>query len=174
MRRIRLTLSAGLLATGTVGGAWAAFTDSESVGSNTFSTGTLDITASPATALFNATNMSPGTVVHAALTVTNSGSLPLTYSLASAATDPDSKNLKGSLTAEARVVSSTCSASTFDASATVAAPPVTGLDSFVTGSGRSLAASGSEVLCFRVTLPSSAGNALQGATTVATFTLSAV
>jgi hypothetical protein len=38
---------------------------------------------------------------------------------------------------------------------------------------RSLDAATSEILCFRVSLPSSTGNAFQGATTTATFTFSA-
>jgi len=88
MKRILVTLVAiGLLSM--VGGlaGFAVFTDTASVGSNTFTTGTVDISTSPTTALVTFSNMAPGDSVTNGITVTNAGSLALRYAITSTTTE---------------------------------------------------------------------------------------
>ena len=75
----------------------ALFTDSQAVGANTFSTGTVDISTSPTTALVTFSAMAPGDQVTAPITVTNAGTLDLRYAISSVATNADSKGLKDQL-----------------------------------------------------------------------------
>lgn len=89
LRRTRVVASAGLLIAGAWGMGMALFTDTETVTANVFSAGTLDLTAAPATALISYADMAPGDMVTAPLTVTNSGSLDLRYSMAGAQTAGD-------------------------------------------------------------------------------------
>jgi hypothetical protein len=116
--------------------------------------------------------MKPGDVRYAPLTVANTGTLPFSYAMATSATNTDGKNLRDQLTVEVRLVANTgaCTAAGFNGSSTTL---TSGALSAAAFTGRSLAASASEVACFKVSLPSSAGDAYQGAATTATFTLSA-
>lgn len=72
----------------------AIFTDSESVGSNTINSGTIDIATSPASSVLTASAMAPGDRADGSVTVTNSGSLQLRYALQRSATDADSLGLR--------------------------------------------------------------------------------
>lgn len=149
----------------------AMYSDTQTSASSKFDTGTLSLGVNPATALFNVTGMKPGDVAFAPLTLSNTGSLSLSYSMTSSATNADNKGLAAALTGEVRLISgSTCNATTFNASTTTIASNVTGLASLATSSARTVAPAANEVACFKVTLPSSAGNTLQGATTTASFT----
>ncbi len=65
----------------------ALFTDSAAVPANTFSTGTIDITTSPTTALVTMSTMVPGDQVTAPLTVLNNGSLALRYAMTATTTE---------------------------------------------------------------------------------------
>jgi hypothetical protein len=179
LRRLRLVLLALGAASGLVwGGAYSLFTDAAAAQSN-FSAGTVDLTVNNevdddyAFTTLDMNAMKPGDVRYAALTVANAGTLPFTYAMATSATNTDGKNLRDQLTVEVRLVANTaaCNATGFTASGTTLTP--SGALSGAAIAGRSLAASASEVACFKVTLPSSAGDAYQGATTSATFTLSA-
>ena len=51
----------------------ALFTETETVGANTFSVGTIDLTAAPTSAAITFSAMAPGDQVTAALTITNAG-----------------------------------------------------------------------------------------------------
>ena len=62
-------------------GAFAVFRDTQSVPANTFSTGTLDISTNPTTALVTFSGMAPGDEVTNPITVTNSGTLGLSRPL---------------------------------------------------------------------------------------------
>jgi hypothetical protein len=53
-------LAIGVLSVGVQLSSQALFTDTESVGSNSFATGTLDISAASASAVFNVGDMGPG------------------------------------------------------------------------------------------------------------------
>lgn len=185
-------LTASILVLGLFGGlvslsVVALFTDTASVGSNTFTTGTVDITTSPVSALITFSNMAPGDKVTNPITVTNAGSLALRYAVSSTADDTDLKGLRAQL--DLRVWDEAVEA---DAGTTCnATPPATLLygpgdlgsspaiaifGSATSGpqaGDRALAAAASEVLCFQAELPLSTGNAYQNATTTATFTFDA-
>ena len=165
-------------------GALSVFTDTASVPGNTFTTGTVDISTSPASALVTYSGMAPGDKVTQPLTVSNDGSLELRYAVTSLATNTDAKGLRAQLDLRIKSGVTTCTNGGFDTDGTllygpadlgndpainVIGDPTQGAD---TGD-RTLAGSGSEVLCFQVELPLSTGNPFQGATTTATFTFEA-
>ena len=174
----------GLLAGIGAFGALSVFTDTASVPSNTFTVGTVDISTSPASALVTYNGMAPGDKVTQPLTVSNAGSLELRYAVTSQATNTDSKGLRAQLDLRIKSGVTTCTNGGFDTDGTllygaadlggdpaidVIGDPTQGADS----GDRTLAASGSEVLCFQVALPSSTGSAYQNATTTATFNFEA-
>lgn len=74
----RLLIISGLLLI-VAGATYAAWTDQVTIGSNNFSTGSISISASPTSALFNATNIFPGWHETQSLVLTNDGTAPLTY-----------------------------------------------------------------------------------------------
>lgn len=162
-------------------GGLAVFTDSASVPGNSFTTGTVDISTSPTSALVTFNAMAPGDRVTAPLTVTNGGSLELRYAVSSTTTE-DTLASELDLTIKSGVT--TCTNAGFGSSGTVVYATgdlgsTTGVN--VLGSpsqgaqagDRTLAASASETLCFNVALPLSASNASQGMTTTATFAFAA-
>lgn len=163
--------------------AWAVFTDTASVGSNTFTTGTVDISASPASAVVTFSNMAPGDSVTNSLVVTNAGSLDLRYAISASATNTDGKGLKDQLTLTIKTIDVTTPATpcdNFDGTQLYTGD-LDGTTGKLVGDNtqgaqagdRTLAASASETLCFRVQLPLGTGNAFQNATTTATFTFDA-
>lgn len=184
--RRRMLRSAALLgmslATVAVLVTGAIFTDSQSVGANAFTTGTVDISTAPATALVTFNPMAPGDAIVDDITVSNAGTLQLRYSIKSTTTG--SATLAAQLdatiwdeAAEGADANTTCDAT---APATVLYGPadlgsaagvnVVGDPTQGDQSGdRPLAASASEVLCFKVELPLATGNAYQGLTSTATF-----
>lgn len=172
IRKIQTFLGLGALLSVAWVSAFAMFSD-DATSDASFTSGTVSISASPSTALFTVSDMAPGDVEYAALTISNDGSLELRYDLSTSATDADLKGLAGQIDAEVRKVSSTCDATSFDASVdTIAAAAK--LDVLATASARTLASSASEVACYKVSLPSASGNVYQDATTTATFTFDAV
>jgi hypothetical protein len=185
LKKIAATVAiVGVLAGLGAFGALSIFTSTASVPSNAFTTGTVDISTSPESALITYTDMAPGDKVTQPLTVSNSGSLELRYAVTSLATNTDSKGLREQLDLKIKSGVTTCTNAGFDTDGTllygpgdlggepainVIGDPTPGAD---TGD-RTLAASGSEVLCFQVSLPSDTGDAYQGATTTATFSFEA-
>jgi hypothetical protein len=95
--------------------------------------------------------------------------------MTTSATNPDSKALRDALTLEARVVANEAACDSAGAGFTASTSSViaSGPLSAASVGSRTLAAGASEVVCYKVALPSSAGNSLQGATTVATFSFAA-
>lgn len=158
----------------------ALFTDSAVVSANSFTTGTLDVSASPASAVFNISNMAPGDVQYAPLTISNDGSLEMRYALSSTTTE---NTLAGQLDMTINTGVTSCDASGFSSGTTVYGAGDLGSTSGVkligdpaTGAqtgDRTLAASASETLCFKVILPLATGNSFQGTTTTATLTAAA-
>jgi spore coat-associated protein N len=161
--------------------ALAVFTDSQAVAANTFSTGSIDISTSPTSALVTYSSMLPGDQVTAPITVTNAGSGSLRYAISSTTTEAA---LAGQLDLTIKTGVTTCSNAGFSADGSVIYGPgdlgaTTGLN--VVGDpaqgaqagDRTLASSGNEVLCFNVSLPLSTGNAFQSLTSTATFTFQA-
>jgi hypothetical protein len=158
-----LSLGAGMF-------SLAIFTDT-AASTGTFASGTIDIASSPAVP-FTIGAMVPGDTNTQALTIANSGTAQLRYSLTTTATN----TLGDTLTLAIRTQGTSCAA--FDGTSVLAA---TALDGAAFGSpaqgpdtgDRTLAAAASEVLCFRVSLPLATGNGLQGASSSATFTFDA-
>ncbi len=158
----------------------ALFTDSESVTGNAFTTGSVDLTATPATAVVTAAGMAPGDQVTAPLDVANTGTLELRYSMASTTTEDV---LSSELVLTVKQGVTTCDDANWAADGTVLHAGVVGstAGTLVIGDptqgaqagDRVLAAGANEVLCFNVTLPLSASNASEGQSTTATFTFDA-
>lgn len=170
-RRLAASVAVLAAAVGTLGavssGAW--FTDSDTIGGNTFTTGTVQLDASPASAAFNVSNMAPGDVVYREITVANSGSLALRYAVTQSVGTGDTA-LAGVLDREVRTAS-TCDAAGFNAGTAIATPgkvststvfgnPDTAQTGTVgtVGADRVLAAGASEKWCVKVSLPTSVDN----------------
>jgi len=148
----------------------AIFTDS-AASTGTFASGTVDITSSP-TVAFTVSNMVPGDQSTQAMTIGNAGTATLRYALTTVATNA----LGTALQLEVRTQGTNCA--TFDGTVVAAAASLNGAGFGNPAQGahsgdRTLAAAASEVLCFRVSLPLSTGNALQGASSSVTFTFDA-
>ena len=161
--------------------ALALFTDSASVPANTFTTGTVDITTSPTTALVTFSAMAPGDQVTAPITVTNAGTMQLRYAVTSTTTE---NVLAAALDLTVKSGVTTCTNAGFGVDGTVVyatgdlgnttAINIIGDPAQGSQAGdRTLNASANEVLCFNVSLPSGTGNASQGLTTTATFNFQA-
>ena len=158
----------------------ALFTDSDSIGANTFSTGTIVLDTSPTSALVTFSAMAPGDLATSTLTVSNNGSLQLRYAVTSTTTEATlAAQLDTTIWDEAAeaVVDGVCDTTApgvvlygpADLGSTtgtnVIGNPATGAQA----GDRTLAASASDTLCFRVELPLATGNAFQGLTTTASF-----
>ena len=119
--------------------------------------------------------MIPGHSVAAVLVVNNAGSVPFSYTATSAATNPDGKNLAAAL--QVKVTAAT-SVSGSSPTATCADPALADTASTLNGglvrAARTIVAGGSERLCLQVSLPTTAPNAVQSATTGITFAFTAV
>jgi spore coat-associated protein N len=163
------------IAIGTIGSSAAYFSDERAVTDNELATGTLELNASPASAVIGLSNMAPGDTASGSLVLSNSGTLALRYAMTSTAGNADGKNLRDQLQLTVRTLGSGCGA--FDGSqlysgATSTAAfgnPAAGAQ----GGDRMLAPGGSETLCLRATLPAGTGDAYQNAATSVTFTFSA-
>jgi hypothetical protein len=178
-----LLLVVGCLAVVPWAATQAVFTDQGSVGSNTFTAGNVDIATTPASAIVALSAMAPGDTTTGSVVVSNSGSLQLRYAVSSSATNADSKGLRDQLSLIVKTIDVTTPASPCDnfdgtqlysgdldgTTGALVGDPAQGSQ---TGD-RTVNAGGSETLCFRVSLPSSTGNAYQSATTTATFTFDA-
>jgi spore coat-associated protein N len=160
-----LTIGAGTI-------SLAQFTDS-ATSTWAFTTGTIDISTSPA--VLTAVNaMMPGGSSTQALTVTNGGSGDLRYAISVAATNPLGSALQ--LTIKTEDGGGGCAA--FTGTSVLAATTLNGAAvgnpaQGAQGGERNLLAGASEVLCFRVSLLLATTNALQGASSAATFTFDA-
>jgi predicted ribosomally synthesized peptide with SipW-like signal peptide len=184
-RRSKLTRSLASIALVLVAAAMVAitslalFTDSASVDDNAFSTGTIDISTAPSTALVTMTGMSPGDQVSAPLAVSNDGTLELRYAITSTTTE---NVLAAELDLTVKSGVTTCDDANWTVDGTELYSGILGTDGTIAVVGsvaagadagdRVLAASGSEDLCFNVTLPLST-TAGSGLSTTATFSFSA-
>ncbi len=165
----------------TVGLTGAVFTDTETVGANTFTAGTVDIAAAPASAVVSFSDMAPGDVSVGGVTVTNDGSLEMRYSVTSTTTE---NTLAAQLDLTIKTGVTTCTTAGFDTDGFVQYGPadlgsVAGVDVIgdptqgAQAGDRVLQASNNEALCIRVSLPITTGNSFQGLTTSATLNFSA-
>ena len=160
----------------------AIFTDAASVDSNTFTTGSVTISTSPTTALVTFSNMAPGDSVQpsAGIVVSNDGTLALRYAVTSTTTE-DVLAAVLDLTIREIDVSASPPCDDFDGAviyATADLGSTGGIDVIGNplqgnqGTDRTLAASATETLCFRVELPLTATGP-EGVTTTATFAFQA-
>ncbi len=160
-----LTIGAGSI-------SLAQFTDS-ATSTWAFTTGTIDVNTSPAI-LTAVSGMMPGGSSTQALTVANAGTGDLRYAISVAATNTLGTQLQ--LTIKTQDGGGGCAA--FTGTSVLAATTLNGaaVGSSAQGANvgdRNLTAGTSEVLCFRVSLPLSTGNAFQGVSSAATFTFDA-
>ncbi len=179
----KILLSLAVLAVAVAGftiASLALFTDSESVGGNTFVTGSVDLTASPATAVVAAPSMVPGDQVTATIDVGNGGTVPLRYALTSTTTE---NVLAGELVMTVKSGVTTCDDANWGADGTELYSGVLGTTGTTAVFGdvtqgaqagdRTLAAAATETLCINVSFPLAATNASQNLTTTATLDFSA-
>jgi len=161
---VGLTLGAG-------SSTLAIFTDSQN-STAAFSTGTIDLTASPTT-VFTASGIFPGDSGSQTVAVSNAGTGTLRYALTTSATNADGLGLGTQL--QLTITAGTCPG----AGAPLYSAAALGSGAFgnpaqgAHAGDRTLAGAASENLCFAWSLPSSTGNAFQGAATTATFTFAA-
>ena len=161
----------------------ATFTGQKVAGPLTFTSSTIALTTSPASALITYSSMKPGDSVTNSITVTNSGGSQLRYAISSSATNADGKGLKDQLVLTIKTVDATLPATPcddFDGSLLYTgdldstAGKLVGNNSQGAQAGdRTLSASTNEILCFRASLPLSTSTAYQGASTTGTFTFDA-
>jgi Camelysin metallo-endopeptidase len=174
-RRVGLFASVvltGTIAVGGVASSLALFTDSDALGGNAFTTGTIALGLNPTTALLTSSALMPGDNVNGTLVVSNSGTGQLRYAMSSSSTNTDGKGLATQMTLTIKTLGTSCA--TFDGTSVYTGS----LSAAAFGSNaqgaqagdRSLAAGASETLCFRASLPLSSGNGYQNATTTTTFT----
>jgi len=153
----------------------ALFTDQKTVAGNAFTAGTIVLGVNPATALLTASALMPGDNINGTLVASNSGTGALRYAMSSSSTNADGKNLATQMTLTIKTVGSGCGA--FDGtsiySGSLASAAFGNSTPGADTGDRNLAAGTNETLCFRAGLPSSTGNAYQGATTTTTFTFDA-
>ncbi len=159
----------------------AVFTDSTTVPNNQFSTGTIDLTATPTPATLTLANMAPGDTMAGGITVNNAGSLALRYAVSSLTTENFlAPQLELSVRLEASLAACTKTSTGMPlfydkgdlgstAGINIVGDPTQGQQA----NDRVLNAGASEVLCFQVHLPLATDNTFQNKTTTATFTFQA-
>jgi hypothetical protein len=176
IKRILISMVAisTLAACVSLGGGLSLFTQSVDNGGNTFTSGSVIISTSPASAFITIDNMAPGDTETDQLTISNDGTLQLRYAMTTVATNTDSKNLRDALTLVIKEKGTDCA--TFDGTTLYTGTLADGAIGDPSTGGdlgdRTLDASDSEDLCFKVTLPSNATGP-EAAATTATFTFAA-
>ena len=164
--------------------ALALFTDTDSVGTNSFATGSISLTTTPTATIWSAvTTGLPGDKATGSLTVTNAGSLSLRYAVTGSNTDTTlagAMNLRIALKAGGSCdfpyhldngTNTTLTDDTQLYSGLLSTAALMGDTTAGNDTGdRMLAASANEVLCFAVVLPDTATNTVNGLTNVTTFT----
>ena len=174
MRRAGLILllaSSVALTLGAGASTLAIFTDSANA-SAAFSTGTVDLTAAPAT-VFTASGIYPGDSGSQTVTVTNGGTGTLRYAMTTSATNADGLGLAAQL--ELTITAGTCpgAGGPIYGGAALGSAGFGNAAQGAQAGDRTLAGAASEDLCFAWSLPSTTGDAFQGAATTATFTFAA-
>jgi hypothetical protein len=172
-RRRRLATLLGLaLVSGSLGAgalSLAIFTDSQAVTGNAFATGTVDISTTPATALFNVTAMMPGDSSSQTIQVNNAGSGALRYAIStSVVTGPA---LAGQIQLDV-YAGATCSGTALY-SGVLGSAAVGSSAQGASAGDRTLVGLANETLCFKATLPLATGNSFKNTSTDVTFTFDA-
>jgi spore coat-associated protein N len=170
-----ISVSAAGIAIGSFGVSSAFFSSQAVVSDNSLSSGTVELSATPASAVIGLNDMAPGDATSGSLVLTNSGSLSLRYALTSSATNADGKNLRDQLQLTIKTLGSGCNA--FDGNelysgsigAAAFGNPAAGQQS----GDRQLDPGNGETLCLRAKLPAETPNSFQSAATSVTFTFNA-
>lgn len=148
----------------------ATFTDASTSGGS-WTTGTIILGVSPATA-FTATGIMPGDSGSKDVSVANNGTGNLRYALTSASTNTDGKGLAAQMTIT--VSAGTCAAPGATLySGALSAAAFGSIAAGAQAGDRSVAAGATDDLCLAWSFPSASGNAYQNAATSTTFTFSA-
>ena len=179
-RKVKVVAALGMLSSAVWASTYATFTDSATADS-TFTAGTVDILVNAeaddayAFTSLESSNLKPGDVVYAPLTIHNNGSLAFGYAMASSSTNADTKALRDTLKLGAKLVANAgaCDAGGVGYAASGTTVMAEAAISSAAISSRALASNGTEVLCFKVELPSLAGDTLQAASTTTTMTFTA-
>lgn len=165
-------LLSGTVAIAGVLSSLALFTDSDALGANAFTTGTITLGLSPSTALLTSSALMPGDNVNGSLVVSNAGTAQLRYAVSSSSTNTDGKGLAAQMTLTVKTLGTSCA--TFDGttlySGSLSAAAIGSNATGAQAGDRTLAAAANETLCFRASLPLASGNTFQNATTTTTFT----
>ena len=180
LKKTRLLLCLGALSGTIWAGTFATFSDSGTA-TSTFTAGEIDLLVSGevddayAFTTIEMGNMKPGDVKYAPLTVANNDSLAFTYTMATVATNADTKALRDKLQLGVRIVAdtATCDSAGVGYAASLTTVTAEAALSAAAIASRPLAVGTNEVLCFKVLLPSDSDNSYQAATTTATFTFAA-
>lgn len=170
----------------TVGATSALFTDSDSIANNIVTVGSINLVADQAAVgAFNVPAMMPGDSAYKAFTMANTGTMPLRYSMLSTKT-AGSDPLAAALDLDVKTVAAVgnCNAAGWAGATAVSGPldfaSLAGVKVIgdaaqgqtaaagAVGADRVLANGANEILCVRVTLPST-DTASQGLTATATF-----
>jgi len=177
-----LALLVGWLAAVQTQGALAVFTNPRQVTANAFTARTVNLASSPVSGFISLSMMSPGDVVTAPITVTNTGATNLRYAVTSTTSE---NSLAGQLDLYVKSGVTTCTTAGFGASGSTiynntsrlgntSGVNVVGNPNLGSQAGdRSLAAGVGETLCFQIGMPSAITSAYQGLTVTATFTFQA-
>lgn len=177
--RVRALLALGVvlgLGSLTTGAYW---TDDATVTGITLSSGKLDLKLDGQDDLtgytsLSITNMVPGQSVAAVLTVSNAGNVPFTYTATSTATNPDSKNLAGALTVKVTGATTvTGSSPTATCGGATLAGTGAALGGGLVTTARTITPGNLERLCLQITLPTTAANSVQDASTGVTLSFNA-
>lgn len=185
--RVRAFLCLGLLAAPFVTGTYAYWTDDVIVQGTTLTSGTLDINVGggdpKSTTTLSMSAMVPGSSSAEVLAVNNVGDVPVKYTMTggltgTGATEFSAVGSSGLLltilvggTVSGSGQSATCTGGT---AAVTNQPLTTNTSSSILGKRPTsplAATSGSESLCFQITLSATAPSSLQGKTASATFTV---
>jgi predicted ribosomally synthesized peptide with SipW-like signal peptide len=166
-------------------GTLALFTDQEALGANLFNTGKIDLSLGTASAVVTASAMMPGdSAGPSALTVSNAaGSSALRYAVSVTTSTTDTKNLAQALQLVVKTKDTDGAGCTSfngtqlfsgDLAATATSGRLIGNATSGDQTGdRPLDVNGTEILCFKVSLPTSATNSVASANATATFTFDA-
>ena len=162
----------------------AIFSDAESIGSNVFSNGTVDISLLQSSAVMGLGNMSPGDKTTSPLTVSNAGSLQLRYAVTTTTTenalaaqldliiwdeyDEADDGVDCNSTPPSNVLYGPGDVGS-TAGLAVLGDPAQGEQA----GDRTLSGGSLEVLCVQVSLPPETGNEFQGMSTNVDFTFAA-
>ncbi|WP_165372758.1 TasA family protein [Pengzhenrongella frigida] len=179
-RRRRLVMSAATVGLAVIGltslTTSALFTDNESAVGGGFTTGSVNVTLTPAADFLKIGNMAPGDTEFRSITVNNPGSLGYRYAVTKAWTDSNAGYPLSAVLQIATFVLPT--GGTCDAASAVPAAQIRPLGAIsadgatligdpATGAhagDRPILAGAGELLCFQITLPISVGNEYQSST----------